>query len=322
MSDDNKPRTPKQALLGELESIKNLLDDSSSGEFNESLSDELLNIPILDDVVPELSSNAQGPGLLDLDNIFGDLDDGIIDEHLTSEQAESDGSLNKSITSTESPHQNQDKPEATQEIEASLQIDHLDADVSFPAFTLDAAPEDYSAQIEEHYNLDNILTPEANMLDSNSLQTEIKKDPIDLALQHNLAECLSDSLDTQEQQPPILDDPLSNQAIDNDTYINDQFSDDSFNESETTDERALFDDSADANSHKELASDFQALAPEPAASPAPTTSNAATPAYDLDLMIQELVDEFIPPIEAALRKRLSECSPAVIVELAKKHLDN
>ena len=177
MSDDNKPRTPKQALLGELESIKNLLDDSSSGEFNESLSDELLNIPILDDVVPELSSNAQGPGLLDLDNIFGDLDDGIIDEHLTSEQAESDGSLNKSITSTESPHQNQDKPEATQEIEASLQIDHLDADVSFPAFTLDAAPEDYSAQIEEHYNLDNILTPEANMLDSNSLQTEIKKIP-------------------------------------------------------------------------------------------------------------------------------------------------
>ncbi|WP_276206919.1 hypothetical protein [Oceanicoccus sagamiensis] len=41
---------------------------------------------------------------------------------------------------------------------------------------------------------------------------------------------------------------------------------------------------------------------------------------DIDLLIQEIVDEFIPAIEDELRQRLSQCSPAVIKSLAQKHL--
>jgi hypothetical protein len=45
------------------------------------------------------------------------------------------------------------------------------------------------------------------------------------------------------------------------------------------------------------------------------------PEVDLDFLIQELVDEFIPQIEDQLRRRLSSCSASVIKGLADKHLD-
>ena len=41
---------------------------------------------------------------------------------------------------------------------------------------------------------------------------------------------------------------------------------------------------------------------------------------DMELLIQEIVDEFIPSLEAQLRKRLSECSPEVIKQLANKYV--
>ncbi len=51
-------------------------------------------------------------------------------------------------------------------------------------------------------------------------------------------------------------------------------------------------------------------------------SPALEEAVDMDLLIQEIVDEFIPTIEDQLRQRLTQCSPAVIKELAKKHLND
>lgn len=69
MLDDGhkKTRSPKHDLLNELESIKDLLNEQPS----EVLVDELLDIPILNDIVPELSSHADRPTeLLDLENIF------------------------------------------------------------------------------------------------------------------------------------------------------------------------------------------------------------------------------------------------------------
>ena len=244
MPDNNKPSTPKQTLLGELESIKDLLNDNEIGEFDESLSDELLDIPILDDVVPELSNNTQASGLLDLDNIFDDIND----EHLANQLIENHSDLGDTALSTTSFHPNQSNTEWVKEPEASLKIDHLDANVSFPSFTLDTTIEQ---SIESHHDLDAIPILEANTIDNRPLQAESALPPISHGLQQALTKSFSDTVNLQKQQP-LLDNPID----------------------------------------------------------------------DLDLMIQELVDEFIPPIEAELRKRLSKCSPAVIVELAKKHLDN
>lgn len=47
---------------------------------------------------------------------------------------------------------------------------------------------------------------------------------------------------------------------------------------------------------------------------------AAEPPIDLEFLIQDIVDDFIPRIEDQLRRRLSACSAAVIQQLAEKHL--
>lgn len=70
MLDDGHKKThsPKHDLLNELESIKDLLNEQPS----EILVDELLDIPILNDIVPELNSHVDSSTeLLDLENIFG-----------------------------------------------------------------------------------------------------------------------------------------------------------------------------------------------------------------------------------------------------------
>jgi hypothetical protein len=40
--------------------------------------------------------------------------------------------------------------------------------------------------------------------------------------------------------------------------------------------------------------------------------------FSIDLLIQEIVDEYIPHIEAQLRERLSQCEPDIIRQLANK----
>lgn len=302
MSDNNKHPSPKQALLGELESIKSILD-SNSDEFDDSLSDELLDIPILDDVVPELSSNSHTSGLLDLDNIFGDLDGDILDKHQAddtdSQPAESSNTADTISSATIQPSSlalDPSRPEQEQEQEASLQLDHLDANISFPAFTLDAAAQENTIEPETHNAQDNIPTLEAHPGDNSDTQTIVNTPcEIDQALQQTLNEYVNNEAGTP---PPQLDERFNDES----SYTGDT-----------------------ANPLENLMSDFRHLQSQAPVEQQTTQTTAATStnaAYDLDLMIQELVDEFIPPIEAELRKRLSECSPTVIIELAKKHLDN
>jgi hypothetical protein len=52
----------------------------------------------------------------------------------------------------------------------------------------------------------------------------------------------------------------------------------------------------------------------------PASADSAEPPIDLEFLIQDIVDEFIPQIEDQLRRRLSDCSAAVIQQLAEKHL--
>lgn len=42
------------------------------------------------------------------------------------------------------------------------------------------------------------------------------------------------------------------------------------------------------------------------------------PDFSIELLIQEIVDEYIPHIEAQLRERLSQCEPDIIRQLADK----
>lgn len=42
------------------------------------------------------------------------------------------------------------------------------------------------------------------------------------------------------------------------------------------------------------------------------------PDFSIHLLIQEIVDEYIPHIEAQLRERLSQCEPDIIRQLANK----
>ena len=55
---------------------------------------------------------------------------------------------------------------------------------------------------------------------------------------------------------------------------------------------------------------------------APSCSSVDSPLVDndlnIDLLIEEIIDEFIPAIEDKLRQRLSQCYPAAINQLAEK----
>ena len=302
MSNDNKPRSPKESLLGELESIKSLLDDDGDG-LDDSLSDEFLDIPILEDVVPELSNNQQNTGLLDLDNIFEDGDDDLL--------------IDSSDTSEESPP-NIEPPllsnvevanaEADEEPEASLKIDHLDADISFPEFTLDASEDNNEAEQPEHPLNDLIPTLEPNMFDSDSESLHIEMDEPPLNEEEPDSAFIEPATQPRREEEQVdlfshLEDKLA--LDDGEELIGES-------ETETPDEPASM--------LEDLMGNYREQAPsKPSVENTSSTSNEE---YDLDLMIQELVDEFIPPIEAELRKRLSDCSPAVIIELAKKHLDS
>ncbi len=51
------------------------------------------------------------------------------------------------------------------------------------------------------------------------------------------------------------------------------------------------------------------------------TDQAKTADKQLEFIIQDLVDEFIPMMEDRLRQRLSQCEPEIIRQLSKKYLN-
>ncbi|MEE8059312.1 MAG: hypothetical protein V3T17_15970 [Pseudomonadales bacterium] len=68
--------------------------------------------------------------------------------------------------------------------------------------------------------------------------------------------------------------------------------------------------------------DQSAQKPPPDHLPSPKIQAITANNFDIDLLIQEIVDEFIPVLEDQLRQRLSDCSPLVLQQLAEKHLQS
>ena len=70
----------------------------------------------------------------------------------------------------------------------------------------------------------------------------------------------------------------------------------------------------------------QSLLPATEKTPTPAKENSRPkkperqqqPDFSIELLIQEIVDEYIPHIEAQLRERLSQCEPDIIRQLADK----
>jgi hypothetical protein len=53
-----------------------------------------------------------------------------------------------------------------------------------------------------------------------------------------------------------------------------------------------------------------------------TPERTQQPDFSIELLIQEIVDEYIPHIEAELRERLSQCEPEMIRQLAYKKVSS
>ena len=241
------PKSPADDLLGELESIKDLLEDTvldndlisdsnpdehidpdSHIDADSSFDDDLdIDIPILDDVVVDKDA-AESPLLLNLEAIFDD------DAEIAAPKINSPGVSNVELS----------QPEVTgaeeYSLDAELNLADLDTDISIPDFKLSTATSD------------------------DKPEPDLANDYID----DNSHEHLQDEASQQE--------PLH----------------------EEHEERFGYQDEAPT---------------EPTAGPLSTDAD-----FDIELLIQELVDDFIPTLEDKLRQRLSQCTPEVIRELAKK----
>jgi hypothetical protein len=190
-NDASKPaKASKDALLGELESIKELLDKYQDDDPPAN------DIPLLDDVVDQKIASEHkteaDQKLLDLDNIFGDGDDMVLDQ---GEQ------LNNNSQAAE-----------FDELEDLEDLDELDIDINIPGFTLST-----TVQEDEPFN----------------------------------------ASEAQETTQP-----------------------------------------ANGATHEQ--------------------SKTGQPTIDVDLIVQEIVDEYIPTIEKQLRQRLSEYAPEALSQLVHK----
>ena len=115
MTDDTSKKpsnTSKDALLGELESIKDLLDKYQDDDTPDSS-----QVPILDDIVDKNhlpNENNNEPSLLNLDNIFGDGN--FFDED-----------------------DNQNDDDSAMNFDHLDDLDELDLNINIPDFTLSTA---------------------------------------------------------------------------------------------------------------------------------------------------------------------------------------
>jgi hypothetical protein len=140
-----------------------------------------------------------------------------------------------------------------------------------------------------------------------------------------LEDVIADNNDSASDQPyslnlsTIFDDEddslLSDFKLVVDSAAADSKPQPSFTQTATSDEQpaALFSEVASlsmASSEIDHAATTEAL----------STSRTNLTDLNLDLLIQEIVDEFIPLIEDQLRQHLAACSPQLIQQLAKKHL--
>lgn len=141
---------------------------------------------------------------------------------------------------------------------------------------------------------------------------------------------------TLEASPSLLDldrifsDDEFPPRLNNDT-INNEESNYGGSDNKACDEVEQPQDSNISRSEEEQSDMFPILEDSVTATINTLSNHSITPAndarssnfnQDLNLLIQELVDEFIPELETRLREQLTELAPEVIRNLAEKHLNN
>lgn len=269
-------KSPKDDLLDELESIKDLLEEHD-------LDDDLdIDIPILDDVVgaaAKAAENAQSEStLLDLETIFDDN----ADDHLSpsgSDERQAPPELSEEIESLDSEESAGpavgDIPEPTN----GLNFDHLDTRVAIPSFSLSSA---------------------ANLADVPAASEASSTEPVDTDPLETLA------IPPAQEAPAVI---ALKSSLPKDEEQEEMFP-------------AQESESPGATLRAEMGQAANAKMPSDAATArsSPDARYHSSQDFSIDLLIQELVDEFIPAVEDKLRQRLSECEPQVLRELAEKHL--
>lgn len=294
------PKSPKAELLGELESIKGLLEDDWELDLD-------IDIPILSDVVTA-EGEQQPSDLLDLKSIFED--DDTEPSPLRTElspAASSEPSTPQATRSAQEP-----SPPSTAASETSVEL------FNEPLISPPAEP--YSEEQGFEHQICEQQTSTQQCSDQQSSDQEFTEQPTamdssfealenysldDLRLDElNLEGLNLEDLDASIQIPSFkLSTALSNQLLSEQAEVTEPNSEQPLAGTKTEEEQEdMFFDNAPSVS-------------------APNTDNSSN-AVDMDLLIQEIVDDFIPTIEAALREKLSQCSADVIKQLAEKHLQH
>ncbi len=296
-SNDNTPappKTPADDLLGELESIKDLLEDDLSG--GDLLKDDLLEgTDLVDDLDIDIPI---------LDDIVAEGDDGEpYDKETSEKESRNKGSQNNNSDDDKAVlldlntifDDNDDEDEV---LELGLNLDDLDTQVAIPSFKL--------------------LTTSSEAATSEILEPDPESSP------ESTPESTPESGDSTE--PTKFTEPaVASYSSKNNT---DEKADIHVREARSEQQEDMFPDPvATVNTETTIDQDLATgdvtagnVSVDNVSTVKPPTGNNSQPDFDIDLVIQEIVDEYIPVIESKLRERLSACSPDLLQQLADKHL--
>ncbi len=346
---DNKPQSNKPAkedLLNELQSIKGLLDETP---IRNKLPDDL-DIPTLEDIVdhtpldqhedldiaeitspdnsaivsPPLENTtdketafAEDADLLDLASIFEDSDTQD-QEQISATDDFLDSSFNFELDDLELDELTIDTPEPKSGsrdtgVTKSDQLQTAPINVDAPSPTVDEDAQDEASELTTAFNLDDLDTDVE--IPNFKLTTELS---VESQTSDNSVDSLDDEMliDDDMELTFESDNDLDTTTADQDTL-------------ETSDSQDILDQRLQEDYEEEQNVLFPTT-PEPIPSnnkvdnssvSATVASNNSFEEVDIDLLIQEIVDEFIPILEDELRQKLSNHSPEVIRQLAKKYLD-
>ncbi len=371
-SNNNSPKkpSPKDGLLDELESIKDLLIKSQDDIDTE-------NIGTGDFTAEDLNS-INDESFADLDDLDGDdfeldglnIDIPILEDVVDHNNAEPllandtvalDNNLNAS-NNTEPPILDletifEDSVIETEVIDAELAIDSENLDIETPDFeddnvedvdleSIDLESIDLEDSYIEHTELANLTLnvqgQETSDLESSDLESSgqepsapetLNLDSLNLTElgtsieipTFNLSVANTDEDNTEETLEPNIDDAALSGAVDvsvpaldeGDALIfdDDPIADSSISHPLTHDND--FYDLASPGEAQNSAPDNNQYSSQFSTTEAPKQPDLAKP-VNIDLLIQEIVDDYIPVIEDRLRQRLSQYSPEAIQQLAEK----
>lgn len=267
-SSNYPPHQPssKGELLDELESIKDLLEESSLDE--DDLDAGLdIDIPILDDVVGDDPSSSNP--LLDLKSIFDD------DEELDTDDIDDGDIPHRNSENLDTTHSETAAAATVEDHEHQLDLEGLDTEIEIPTFKL------------------TLGTTEAIVDEPANAEVQVSE----------LLLSTDADVHTPDHPVPAMPEDVTNTGNNASTA----------DPSPTTAASALLQITS-----MDTSFDKHALPPQD------DSPSAASPFahIDLDQLVQELVDEFIPVIESRLRQRLAHYPDDIIRQLAEKHLKN